>query len=364
MLDGEPLSPELVLVCPELAERARALLPDRPELWTRRHDAVVSAGPAYESADLPDLNLKPDDHDATTQRLAEITSLVDRIATDWEKVDGRLAQLERAVARMEAALAVAATPPAPWLEAQHGTDEEELLLSRPGPEQEARTRTGLMGTLVVVASVMAAMVAVELLPSLGERPRLAVISEGAVPTVGDPAGEPSGDSRARTTAETPLGRTTGETTAPTPRRTAPVAPTRSSSPTNERPDEPEPTTAPRPSPATSPTTTTAPPPAQAGAGGRSRTAPAPPPTRTSAPSDFTPARVFLWPAADGATFYAVTFLRNGSTFYSARVSRPRLALPESIRFTPGSYRWIVRPGTAGQPLRSPIVDSTFTVEPS
>lgn len=363
MLDGEPLSPELVLVCPELAERARALLPDRPELWTRRDDTVARTSAAFESVDLPDLILKPDDHDATQQRLDELTSLVDRIATDWEKVDGRLAQLERAVARMEAALAVAATPPAPWLEAQHSTDEEELLLSRPRAEQEARTRTGLMGTLVFVASVMAAMVAVELLPSLGERPRLAVISEGAVPTVGDPAGEPSGDSRATTTAEAPLGRTTGERAAPTPRRTAPAAPTRSSSPTIERPDEPEPTTAPRPSPATSPATT-APPPATAGAGGRSRTTPSPPPTRTSAPSDFTPARVFLWPAADGATFYAVTFLRNGSTFYSARVSRPRLTLPESIRFRPGSYRWIVRPGTAGQPLRSPIVDSTFIVEPS
>jgi len=362
MLDGDPLSPELVLVCPELAERARALLPDRPELWTRRDDRVARTSAAFESVDLPDLNLKPDDHDATQQRLEELTSLVDRIAIDWEKVDGRLAQLERAVARMEAALAVAATPPAPWLEVQPSSDVEGMPLPPAGPEQEARTRTGLMGTLVVVASVMAAMVAVELLPSLGQRPRLAVVSEGAVPTVGDPTGEPSGDSPAGTTEEAPLGQTTGETTAPTPPRTAPAAPTRPTTATIERPDAPEPTTAPRTSPATSPTTTAPPP--QAGAGGRSRTVPSPPPTRTSAPSDFTPARVFLWPAADGATFYAVTFLRNGSTFYSARVSRPRLALPESITFRPGSYRWIVRPGTAGQPLRSPIVDSTFTVEPS
>jgi hypothetical protein len=359
MLDGEPLSPELVLVCPDLAERARALLPDRPELWTRQDAPVARTSPDFESVGLPDLNLKPDGHDATQQRLEELTSLVDRIAIDWEKVDGRLAQLERAVARMEAALAVAATPPAPWLEAQHGIDEA---LPPAGPEQEARTRTGLMGTLVVVASVMAAMVAVELLPSLGDRPRLAVVSEGAVPTGGDPAGQPSGDSRAGTTVEAPLGRTTGETAAPTPRRTAPAASTRPTPPTIERPDETEPTTAPRPSPAT-PRATTAPPPAQAGAGG-TRSAPSPPPTRTTAPSDFTPARVFLWPAADGATFYAVTFLRNGSTFYSARVSRPRLTLPASITFRPGSYRWIVRPGTAGQPLRSPIVDSTFTVEPS
>jgi hypothetical protein len=336
MLDGEPLSPELVLVCPDLGERARALLPDRPELWTRR-DPFVSTSAAFESVDLTDLHLepKPDDHDATQERLEELTSLMDRIAGDWEKVDGRLAQLERAVARMEAALAVAATPPAPWLEADQSADEEGLLPSPTATEHEARARTGLVGTLVVVASVMAAMVAVELLPSLGDRPRLAVVSEGAVPTVGDSPGQPSGDSRARTTAEAPLGGTTSQTAAPTQRPAAPAAPARSTRPTIERPDEPEPATAPRTSPATSPTRTTT-----------------------------TPPRVFAWSAADGASFYAVTFLRDGSTFYSARVSSPRLALPDSITFRPGSYRWIVRPGTAGQSLRSPIVDSTFTVEPS
>ena len=145
MLDGDPLSPELVLVCPELAERARALLPDRPELWTRRDDRVARTSAAFESVDLPDLNLKPDDHDATQQRLEELTSLVDRIAIDWEKVDGRLAQLERAVARMEAALAVAATPPAPWLEVQPSSDVEGMPLPPAGPEQEARSEERRVG---------------------------------------------------------------------------------------------------------------------------------------------------------------------------------------------------------------------------
>jgi hypothetical protein len=74
--------------------------------------------------------------------------------------------------------------------------------------------------------------------------------------------------------------------------------------------------------------------------------------------------VFLWPAAAGAAGYDVTFLRNGQPFYSARVAKPRLELPEKIRFRPGSYRWIVRPRAAGQPLGSPIVNSTFTIEES
>ena len=359
MLDGEALSPELVLVCPELGERARALLPERPQLWAQRVD-VASAGAAVGSVDLADhVNVQPHDQDATQQRLEELTSLVTRIATDWQKIDARLVQLERAIVRMEAALAVAATPPAPWLEAQPTDDEEVVPLVPPGAEREAGTRTGLAGTVVVVAAVIAAMVAVELLPTFEERPRLAVESEGAVSTVVDTE-DASRGSRAATTGEAPLSRTTGAAPTPKLRTAAPAAPTRATTSTIDRSDEPERATVPRTPPATSPTRTTTTP--RAGAGGRTRTAPSPP-TRTSAPNDFTPARVFLWPAANRATFYAVTFFRNGSTFYSARVSKPRLALPDSIRFTPGSYRWIVRPGTAGQPLRSPIVDSTFTVEP-
>ena len=99
-------------------------------------------------------------------------------------------------------------------------------------------------------------------------------------------------------------------------------------------------------------------------GGGTQTAPPAGRTTTSSSDEFTPARVFVWLARDGATVYDVTFLRNGNAFYSARVSRPRLTLPERIRFTPGSYRWIVRPGAPGEALGRPIVDSTFTIEPS
>jgi hypothetical protein len=237
---------------------------------------------------------------------------------------------------MEAALAVAATPPAPWLDAQH-SDEEAMPLSPADTEQEARARTGLMGTLVVVASVMAAMVAVELLPTFEDRPRLAVESEGAVPAARDAAGESSDDRPSSVpTTTTSVGGTATEPAVTQPRRSGPSTPSETT---------------------TTPGSATEP-------GGGTQPAPPAAPTTTSSSDEFTPARVFVWLARDGATVYDVTFLRNGNAFYSARVSKPRLTLPERIRFTPGSYRWIVRPGAPGQAPGRPIVDSTFTIEPS
>ena len=75
---------------------------------------------------------------------------------------------------------------------------------------------------------------------------------------------------------------------------------------------------------------------------------------------FTPARTFSWPPQAGATFYQVTFLRNGRAFYRTRTRAPRVKLPRRVRFTPGGYRWTVRPAIAGV-LAAPIVDSTFEV---
>jgi hypothetical protein len=84
-----------------------------------------------------------------------------------------------------------------------------------------------------------------------------------------------------------------------------------------------------------------------------------PPKRREAPK-FKPARTFSWPRQTAAAFYQVTFLRNGKPLYRTRVGPPRLELPPRIRFTPGRYRWIVRPAINGA-LAAPIVDSTFEV---
>lgn len=100
-----------------------------------------------------------------------------------------------------------------------------------------------------------------------------------------------------------------------------------------------------------------------------RAKPAAPPksgTRRSTPTKrrgeprFRPARTFSWPPQAAAAYYQVSFLRNGRAFYRTRTRAPRLELPARVRFTPGRYRWTVRPAIAGA-LADPIVDSTFTV---
>jgi hypothetical protein len=84
------------------------------------------------------------------------------------------------------------------------------------------------------------------------------------------------------------------------------------------------------------------------------------PTKPRKQPKFTPARIFSWPPHAGAAFYQVTFLRNGRAFLRTRTRVPRVVLPRRVRFSPGGYRWIVRPVIAGA-LAAPIVDSTFAV---
>ena len=60
----------------------------------------------------------------------------------------------------------------------------------------------------------------------------------------------------------------------------------------------------------------------------------------------------------------VEFLRAGRSFYRSFTGQTRLTLPASVEFTPGSYRWTVRPGfgaRAANRLGPPVVDSPFTV---
>jgi outer membrane biosynthesis protein TonB len=92
-----------------------------------------------------------------------------------------------------------------------------------------------------------------------------------------------------------------------------------------------------------------------------RAAPARRPVR---PAGFRPARIFSWPPHAGASYYQVTFARNGNPFYRTRTNNARLRLPQGVRFTAGRYRWTVRPAIAsdlGIQLARPIVDSTFEV---
>jgi hypothetical protein len=89
----------------------------------------------------------------------------------------------------------------------------------------------------------------------------------------------------------------------------------------------------------------------------------PPPAPPASPS-FRPARTFAWTAAPDATYYSVVFTRDGKPFYSATPDRPRVVLPAGLKFGPGDYAWVVRPGfgeRAQKRLGKPLVQSRFTV---
>ncbi len=93
-----------------------------------------------------------------------------------------------------------------------------------------------------------------------------------------------------------------------------------------------------------------------------RTTPTQP--QSQAAPTFVPSRVFAWPADAEASGYLVRFFRDGAKVYETRSTKPRLTLPKSFRFLPGSYRWEVLPILESAPnLRygPPIVESTFVL---
>jgi hypothetical protein len=86
--------------------------------------------------------------------------------------------------------------------------------------------------------------------------------------------------------------------------------------------------------------------------------------RRAVAPQFTPTRLFSWPPRAGAAYYTVAFARNGKSLYRTQTRKAWLRLPRSIRFTPGTYGWIVRPAIRDDALvrlGAPIVDSTFRV---
>ncbi len=79
---------------------------------------------------------------------------------------------------------------------------------------------------------------------------------------------------------------------------------------------------------------------------------------------FKPTRTFAWVSQVRTAYYQVAFFRNGRRFYQTRTRSARVALPRRVRFTPGDYRWSVRPAFRvknGTRLADPIVDSTFRI---
>jgi hypothetical protein len=94
-------------------------------------------------------------------------------------------------------------------------------------------------------------------------------------------------------------------------------------------------------------------------------------TRSTNPSAF-PARDFIWPAVANASFYEVKFFRRGKEIFKALTSKPRLKLPlrwvyrgRTFRLKPGAYSWRVSPAFGPRSrLRygKPIIQSTWVAQ--
>ncbi len=340
----EPISPELVLVCPDLAERARALLPDPhvPELGVEAR--LESLGRSAKVLGRVDSS---DDSDA----------FVDRMAASMARVERRLAEIERSLKQVEADQAVIARSLEPPVALSQPRDiavpdrqltaPAEMPVSSGDDSTRYRRRHPVLSGLLLFAGLLVAVpVILELLPSRAQGPLLQSASEPL--TSEHVAGSAIGDIGA---PEPAVPVETGPT-----KRSPRVPPASTVTGPADEAATPAPSKRTRDRVQTRPRTTVPAPPADK------------PPTKADKPTTkvFEPSRSFLWPAVEGATFYSVRFLRNEKVFYTARVSQPRVVIPKSLKFTPGSYRWIVRADT-GPPshaLGGPIVDSTFVVDPS
>jgi hypothetical protein len=146
---------------------------------------------------------------------------------------------------------------------------------------------------------------------------------------------------------------------PTP---TPESPATAASPPTPN-EQPESSGSSAPPPAVAPTTGTV---ASASPGA----APTPTP---AAPRRTTPGgRTFAWVPVPGAASYLVQFYRGRKEIFSARPSKPRLALPgrwsykgSEYSLAPGRYRWSVRPHFRGKkPLGPPIVRAKLVIRDS
>jgi hypothetical protein len=276
-------------------------------------------------------------------RVDDLAVLIDLITTGWRGVDRRLGRIERTLARLDTArvplerVPIQAGPqpletdriiPAPVERPPEPPAEEST------PSRKKQLLTAVGTPLLFIAALAIALLTFELLASSSDAPRLEPLPEGrSAAQQTEPATSLSSTTSGPTTPKT--GSTPSETTGTT-TAASPTAATTTAAPKTE-------------------TATTTPPASTA----TSAQAPVP-----SSPG-FRPARVFAWPAVGAAAYYVVRFFRGGELVYQARPATPRLVLPEKFVFSPGSYRWSVRPGfgpRAQKRIGEAIIDSAFVIE--
>lgn len=83
------------------------------------------------------------------------------------------------------------------------------------------------------------------------------------------------------------------------------------------------------------------------------------------PTARAPARVYTWPVTNGASFYDVRLLLNGTSYYQVRTDEPRLQFPAGVQLAPGLYVLRVRPGFVGEQgitFGEPIPDRRLQID--
>jgi hypothetical protein len=329
----------------EAAEEALAALPAAPD------DAVeqLPAAPAPSDAALVQLSsvlselaeavrdLRRETDEERRERVDDLAVLIDLITTGWQGLDARLGRIEKQVGRLDAGRRPVAAPlPIPAVSPAPAAAETPPPVAAAEPESR-RSRIPLAAALTLAGAVIGTFVVLQLsstgpdvadlVSASGEQAETGQGSSsttGGVPTHGGvttpvrttaPARPPATQPPARTTTSSVLGTSVGKTQ-PTPKRKPPVS---------------------KPPAAT---------------------------TTTPGTASFKPTRNWAWAPVPKADYYSVEFTKGGTSFYRATPAEPRLSLPDSVVFTPGAYRWIVRAGfgaRAAKRLGDPVVNSGFTV---
>jgi hypothetical protein len=327
----------------EAAEEALAALPAAPE----DESPQLQAAPATSDAALVQLSsvlrelaeavrdLRQETDEERRERVDDLAVLIDLITTGWQGLDARLGRIEKQIGRLDAARRPAAMPLAVQPSPPPTATETAAPVAVAEPESR-RSRLPLAAALTLAGAVIGTFVVLQL-SSTG--PHVADL----VSASGEPAETGQGSSSTTGGVSTHGGVTTPvRTNAPArPPATRPAAGTTTSSVLGTSVGKRQPT--PKRPASKAPAST------------------ATPRTGTTA---FKPTRNWAWAPVPKATYYSVEFTKGGTSFYRATPTEPRLSLPESVVFTPGAYRWIVRAGFGARTakrLGEPVVNSGFTV---
>jgi hypothetical protein len=257
------------------------------------------------------------------ERVDDLAAVIDLISSGWQGIERRLGRIEQHLGQLEAArrqtpeqriyapppsahAAAAARAPSPSPEPEPEAAAEPKAEAEPDEDDESKKKSRLvsLATAVgVIGAIALTFVLIDVLAGRSDAPKLLPVTatDGAASTVAPDASST----------------------------------TSTSSPGQTATDE------------------------KSVVLGTADTEPAAPQS-----SDFTPARQWAWAPVADADYYAVEFHRNGRAFFRTRTAQTRLTLPASVAFSPGAYRWIVRPGygtRSANQLGPPLVDSSFTV---